>query len=161
MSLITVELALYTYKQNTLDDNVYFFYNLFWFSFYFRLFDPNWKPINLNFLVNDEIEKIKIKIKKALNMGGVPNFLGKIHFSSWTFNINYTITVSRYFFNLSLVIFIIFLVPSWERKGRSPDSSGRKRKLSFTFFFMMEVHIRCVSLPLNFVKKHIWVRVDF
>jgi hypothetical protein len=25
MSIITVYLALYTYKQNTLDDNVYFF----------------------------------------------------------------------------------------------------------------------------------------
>jgi len=66
-----------------------------------------------------------------------------------------------YFFNLILVIFIILLVSSWERKGRSPDSGGRERKLSLTFFFMMEVHIRCIFLLLKFVKKHIWVRVDF
>jgi hypothetical protein len=29
------------------------------------------------------------------------------------------------------------------------------------FYLMREVHIRCFFLPLKFMKKHIWVWVDF
>ena len=61
-----------------------------------------------------------------------------VKYALWSLNFknhaSYTIPAPQYFSNSILVqkfIFVI-LVFSWEERDRSPDSSGRKRKVSFT-----------------------------
>ena len=50
-----------------------FFDNLFWFlKFYFKQFNLNLKLIVFDFLVIGEIERIKIKMKRMLNINDVP-----------------------------------------------------------------------------------------
>jgi hypothetical protein len=56
-----------------------FFNNSSWSSnFYFVWFDPNWKLIASEFLVDGEIER-RIKMKMVSNMGGMLEIAWKIH----------------------------------------------------------------------------------
>jgi hypothetical protein len=73
-------------KKNHCAWTYLFFDNLFSFlKFYSGLFKSNLKPIASDFLVNGGIEKIHIKITKRVNMSGVLEVSGKIHFDPLTF----------------------------------------------------------------------------
>ena len=54
-----------------------FFNNLSWSSkFYFVQFNHNSRPIEFEFLVNDEIKRMRTEIKKTSNMDDVWSIVG-------------------------------------------------------------------------------------
>lgn len=80
----TVQQALFTPSQNIVSDIVYFKKIILVLKVLFGQFDPDWRPIDLDFSGNDRIERIGNQIKNTSNINSVSEIMLKIHLNSWT-----------------------------------------------------------------------------